>query len=1495
MREGGLKKLSVWLTTLVMVANIGMAADFSWVSGGADINWTTPENWQGGTGFPDASADVATVNAADTVYLNTNVVLNIGQLKLSSTTPKTVTVSGDAGAGFDFTGITAPNSGINVSGHSDNLLVVQPDIVTAGRVDKMGSGSVEFTGDITCTRMDSGFSMIFGQGETVLSGSSTVSATGSIVAVGNAAYSDLRLTNNAALSAERLWLGVASAAGTKGHVWQDSDTCSVIADEMEIGHMPYASTNTFYHLRKGSLSAEELTVGFAAPGVFDQSGGTGTITTVTLTEGIFSLSGGKSMISSLVLEEGCYHQSGGLSQVSDFSVGDVDQVASLMLSGGTMQMNGDINTPWIQDKQAFDFSGGVLEVNSSRSIRIPTRVSGTPTFNTASGGLTLRQRMSGNSAIVKTGSAGMGFEAGQSAQLSGSLTISNSYFAVGQNMELSSYDHSTDPLAVKICNGGIFQLTDINSIVTVPLALDIDDGGTVKFNNYGSAYNRGMLVAHSIVTNGVSLPPGRYTTAHGFITGVNTACSVVIPIVWTGAGDGVSWSDADNWAGGVIPDGTTAVADVSNAQQPVQIDSAVTLTALVYNPQGVKRSLTLTGSGSVTINTPGTIHPCMFVGPGRSLTFDVDLDRTPANGTFGIVGNGEIVIKKGYPDETYGAAVSLYGNLVFAGTTTLNKLIGMWRHELNGYGSVIFTNGCDLTCMRLLNNPSGFYALNEIIHDGGNVTCGDVFLTRHNAYDVSPYTYYMRSGSLTTTREDSFGICLGVPYSGAWPQRYSGGSFVMSGGTVTTLKLSRGQPDTLFDLYGGDLYLGSGGITAVDLAPSSGTEFGGVNIHATANWSSSLPIELTGKTGTTEIDTAGHTVTLSGDLSGEGGLIKTGTGTLNLNGATSTFSGPLIVAGGKLACGSASVFDGLSEIIVTNGTLNFSGSVLNSDLTLRISGTGSVTIPAGNNLDVARLYLNGSLRPAGSYVFGSGTVTVLPTTEIIWTGAAGDGALWSTLNNWSNTVAIPNGATVALDFGYSQLTADDQIVLDVTPGVTLTNLTYDQGLPGSILTITCPEAATNTLNFSADGEICVREGQTLILDTDVYMNGHLHKTGAGTLILNRHTYAAYNYYGLAFYIEEGCVIGRGEINQMRVQPAAATGLNEPPEFILEGPDAALNDAAIPIPGYFHYGNDRGTFIQAGGIIDLTVVPDAFANADLGFIIGGSGGTKGTYQMEGGELITCPTEPAYISGNSADGTFNQSGGTSTFYQLNLTRPWPTAGGNGVLNLSGGLMRLSGTVEKGYSPGTVNLSGGTIESLTAGAVFASDVPVTLATGPTGNVSFAQAQSSMANTLSGTLSGSGGLVQAGPGTLTLDGVNAFSGSAGVSDGTLVVNTALQSATDIFVDGGHLDLLAETPALTNLAVREAGATVLIAGDATPFGDTLTLNLAQGIVTELDFEGIVDVDRLVLGGVAKTPGLYGGVDSEAPENSSSSYFTGTGTLRVLNGPPPSGTLLMVR
>lgn len=105
---------------------------------------------------------------------------------------------------------------------------------------------------------------------------------------------------------------------------------------------------------------------------------------------------------------------------------------------------------------------------------------------------------------------------------------------------------------------------------------------------------------------------------------------------------------------------------------------------------------------------------------------------------------------------------------------------------------------------------------------------------------------------------------------------------------------------------------------------------------------------------------------------------------------------------------------------------------------------------------------------------------------------------------------------------------------------------------------------------------------------------------------------------------------------------------------------------------------------------------------------------------------------------------------------------------------------------------------------------------------------------------------------------------------------------------------LLAASPGLTNLALRTASATARISGDATPFAEGLTLDLAQGSVTELDFEGIADIGQLVLDGRPKKPGLYGGTGSAAQDSPYQAYFTGSGTLRVLTGPQPEGTAILL-
>ncbi len=1469
------------------------AAEYTWTGGGGDNTWLTPANW-GAAAFPGAAGDLAKVAAADTVRLNTNGIVVIGRIESTSSSAQTVTVTGDAGSAFTFQGMDAGYNGVSADGHAENRLVVAADIVIPSRIDKLGAGTAEFTGDLTAS-LASGSALVLWRGLSIFSGSSALTALSSDVGVANTGYkATVLLTNQAHWAVKNLNLGVSHNVTASATFIQDSEESSVtVRGELRLGQADSGSAvDDFYNLRNGTLYVNTLKLGYVSPARMDVCGGALTVNNVAY------------------LKQGEFVQSAGTSTLAaGISVGDAGLIPSVTLGGGTMVLDGNITTPWIPERQTFDFAGGTLRTTNTLSSTIPFRVSNTVTFDTPAAGktFTLNAGLSGSGTLVKTGAGTLLLGNATTNFVSGGLVISNGVFQIGECAVLRSLNGSEAPLHVRICSNGVFRLTDITSVVPVPLDLEIEEGGKIDMYNGSGYFNRNLLVARSITYKGEPLAPGRYTKDNGFITGITKSCSVVIPLRWNGQGDGVTWSQVSNWESGQVPNAITDAADLSAAQGEIRIDSAVTLTCLIHSPADRAREVTLTGNGSLILYGGYYNMPCGYVGEGCRLTADVPVERYNATYPLGfLLGGGTLVIRKGFPSSGSNAdgyaSVAFFGTLVFAGQTDIAKNLDLWHHEANakGLAAVVFTNGCRLTCMRIMNAPRLFPVISRVFHDGGEVICGDLFLSRYSgSLLVPPYAYFMRSGELTAT--NAYGVNLGVDcpdlppaWRSGWGYPLSGGSFILSGGTVRTARLAMGQADNLFDLHGGELLLGSGGIVLTTNNPQGTVRLGGVMIRATADWKTSLRMELSGECGPAVLDTAGFDVTWSNTLSGAGGLVKTGAGTLFLHGATHTFTGPLTVASGTLACAADSVFSGVTEITVTNGTLALDGSVLSQGVTLRIAEGGSLTLPAGHDLDVARFYLNGGLQPAGTYAHGEGTVTVTPSERIIWTGAAEDGALWGTPNNWSNTAVVPNGAGVALDFGYSALSADQQIVLDVSPGVTLTNLAYGHGSRGAVLTLTCPAAVTNTLAFPANGGVRVEEGQTLVLDADVALGGNLYKTGGGTLVLNRRTVSGDATGAPTLFITEGKVVGRGEISRVRVQPASASKMAPPPEFVLEGPHGVIRDAAMTLPGYLRTGADQGVFTQSGGLVDLSTVPAAFTDDQIGFIIAGGSGTKGGYALTGGTLVTCSNHPAYLSGDAASGTFEQSGGTSTFYRLNLTRPWPATGGSGVLSLFGGTLRLIGLAEKGYGAGAVNLSGGRVETFTNGIAIAADVPVTLTTGDAGDTAFAQAGAGQTNTLAGTLSGTGGLVQEGPGALALAGMNTFGGRAAVRGGALRIVSELRNATELVSEGGHLALLAASPGLTNLALRTASATARISGDATPFAEGLTLDLAQGSVTELDFEGIADIGQLVLDGRPKKPGLYGGTGSAAQDSPYQAYFTGSGTLRVLTGPQPEGTAILL-
>ena len=104
------------------------------------------------------------------------------------------------------------------------------------------------------------------------------------------------------------------------------------------------------------------------------------------------------------------------------------------------------------------------------------------------------------------------------------------------------------------------------------------------------------------------------------------------------------------------------------------------------------------------------------------------------------------------------------------------------------------------------------------------------------------------------------------------------------------------------------------------------------------------------------------------------------------------------------------------------------------------------------------------------------------------------------------------------------------------------------------------------------------------------------------------------------------------------------------------------------------------------------------------------------------------------------------------------------------------------------GLLSFNGGTLEALVAGGGIDSSKAVILAVG--GGTFLADAGT--ASTLSGAITGVGAWTKAGPGTLTLTGMNTYSGGTNLNGGILAVNSDVNLGTGaLSFNGGTLQAL--------------------------------------------------------------------------------------------------------
>ena len=229
-------------------------------------------------------------------------------------------------------------------------------------------------------------------------------------------------------------------------------------------------------------------------------------------------------------------------------------------------------------------------------------------------------------------------------------------------------------------------------------------------------------------------------------------------------------------------------------------------------------------------------------------------------------------------------------------------------------------------------------------------------------------TYNLSGGSLSVTAGPVI-----VSWSGT-------GTLNISAGTASFDKLQLGDgaaatPSNV-NVTGGALYLGSGGIV-VKASDTPFINLGNATVGATAPWSSTAPLTLTGApsgAGVTNFDASGGNITLAAAISGSGGFTEVGTGlVITGTGAAlaSSFSGSILVSSGTLeANGTANSQNPTATplgdtqlanrtITVNNGgallfnqsnVLGAGGSIILTPLVINAGALVSNSLTAGNNV-----------------------------------------------------------------------------------------------------------------------------------------------------------------------------------------------------------------------------------------------------------------------------------------------------------------------------------------------------------------------------------------------------------------------------------------------------------------------------------------------------------------------------------------------------------------
>ncbi|AQS41872.1 MAG: Outer membrane autotransporter [Candidatus Tokpelaia hoelldobleri] len=808
--------------------------------------------------------------------------------------------------------------------------------------------------------------------------------------------------------------------------------------------------------------------------------------------------------------------------------------------------------------------------------------------------------------------------------------------------------------------------------------------------------------------------------------------------------------------------------------------------------------LVKTGTGTWTLSGANTFSGGLSVQGGNVLSLNANALGT---GNINLSGNGGLLLGIGgnlanhinIADGATGSIgalmnlqVGLTGGLTVGNGATLNLGQAGYNGTLSLFGASTTiganaTVGLNFGSLRLADAAAGnlFSVAGSTLQiaAGANLDLNGISANINNLTGA---------GSIASSVTGNVGLTL---QGGNFPGTISNGSGILSLVKQGNASLTLGGNNSFsggFNLQGGSLVLqNSNALGTGALTMAAGT---GISLGAGMNIANNITLN-----GAVSLGVGSGNGTVSGVISGGFGFTKTGAGSLTLGGGN-TFTGGIDLVDGILVAGNINAL-GTGGVHLGAGT----------ELQLAVSGSlnNAVSIDAGDNATISvTTGQNAHLLGGGLTVGAGGTLTI---------GSAGNNGMLFL----HGSDAFGTGATIAMNGGMLS-------VGDAAFGDSLASVALDNGTNG-VFVLNGFNTSLGSLSGGGFVTLGTRSLTVGSLGTDTVFNGmftgtgSVIKVGSGSLTLGGSS-------GLAFpggvNVTDGTLVvaGNNALGSGNTQLAAGTTLQ-------------LNDGITLANNVVLNGH-------------ATITPGTGSSALNGIISGGFGLTVdggGTLTLGGGNTFTGGidlVDGILVAGNiNALGTGGVHLGAGTELQLGVSGAYGNAvnigaGANATISaitgvgggLTGGLTIGAGgslTIGSTGHAGTVTISGSS--NIASGAQIAVDTGIlavgdaafggalanaALDVGGSGTLSLNGFDTSLGallgsgsvslggNTLTvgglgidtsfgGVISGTGGLIKAGTGGLTLTGNNTFTGLTQVVDGMLTVDGTLASNVQVGANG--------------------------------------------------------------------------------------------------------------